>query len=56
MKTFLHIGYGNGIFWRCVGDPTEAPGQSCTRIPTFQLAAAIGLFCVVILVVSQFEK
>jgi hypothetical protein len=50
MKTFLDIGYSSGIFWRCVGDPAETPGQSCTRIPTFQIAAAIGLLCLVILI------
>jgi hypothetical protein len=38
MKTFLNFGYSNGIFWRCVGNPTDAPGQSCTKILTFEVA------------------
>jgi hypothetical protein len=51
MKTLLDIGDSNGTFWRCVGEPTEAPGQSCAKIPTFQLAAAIGLvICLIILI------
>ena len=51
MKTILDIGYGGGIFWRCIGDPAKEPGQSCTKIPPFQLAAAFGLAsCLIVLV------
>jgi hypothetical protein len=51
MKTFLTIGYSSGIFWHCLGDPTDAPGQSCTKIPTLEVAAAIGLvLCLAILI------
>jgi hypothetical protein len=43
MKTFFDIAYSSGVFWRCVGDPTEAPGQSCAKIPSLDVAAAVGL-------------
>jgi hypothetical protein len=50
MKTFLDIGNSNGTVWRCAGNPTDPAGQSCTKIPTFQLAAAIGLvICLLVL-------
>jgi len=50
MKTFLDIGYSNGIFWRFVGNPTDAPGQSCTRIPTFEVAGFGLVICLVVLI------
>jgi hypothetical protein len=57
MKTFLDIGYSNGIFWHCVGDPTAAPGQSCTKIPAFEADAAIGLVvCLAILIVTFLSR
>jgi hypothetical protein len=57
MKTFLDIGYSNGTFWHCVGDPTEAPGQSCTKIPTFEVVAAIGLVvCLAVLIATILSR
>jgi hypothetical protein len=50
MKTFLDIGYSNGIFWRCVGNPTDAPGQACTKVPTFEVVGLGLVICLVILI------
>jgi hypothetical protein len=41
MKTFLDIGYSSGIFWRCVGDPTETPGRTKCRAAAAMIQAAV---------------
>jgi len=56
MKTFLNIAYSSGGFWHCIGSPVESAGQSCRKVPFFEVAIAVGTsacLIVVIIVVAR---
>jgi hypothetical protein len=53
MKTFLTIGYSASGLWRCAGDPTVAPGQSCVKIPPYEFALLVcAALCAIVLFVA----